>query len=419
MSELDRWRSADDALRAATIGEWIASTPGASWLDGGRDSQSVVGLVPDEVIETDDAHAIAAIDRGWRRDPSAVWIGCVTYDFAADLLLGRTPRTRSLPGCTFRRYPTWLRLGPDGFAEGRGNVPPPLVSVATAADDGGLDPLVPLWAAEDYRGRVQQVLEHIAAGDTYQVNLAQRFFAPWRRHCATAELARRAVDKYLRMRSRAPAERGALLRLGSGFVLSNSPETLVDVERTADGKSIARARPIKGTRPRAAVPEHDASVAAQLRDSAKDRAEHVMIVDLVRNDLGRLAEPGSVRAPADPQSLVLPTVHHLVSEIEAVLRPGVGLPELFAALVPGGSVTGAPKRRTIEIIEALEAAPRGVYCGAIVLLAPEGLRMSIPIRTAMVDVCGLHLHAGGGIVIDSNPEAERAESIAKTQAFVD
>jgi hypothetical protein len=419
---LDAWRRADDELRARTIAAWVVERPTVSWLDGGQASRSVVGLETDCEIETDDVGAIAAVDRAWRADRerhgdrSAIWIGCITYDFAADVLLGRTPRRQRLPGCTFRRHPTWLRTGPGGHVDACGDVPPPDEG-ACVGRGAGLQPLVALWSAQTYRERVQQVLEHIAAGDTYQVNLAQRFFAPWRTPCAASTLPAWAVDEYLRMRGRAPAERGALLRLGDGFVLSNSPETLVDVELGATA-AVARARPIKGTRPRGATPEGDADARDALRGSAKDRAEHVMIVDLVRNDLGRLAQTGSVRAPSAPQSLVLPTVHHLVSEVEAVLRPGVGLPELFAALVPGGSVTGAPKRRTVEIIEALEQAPRGIYCGAIVLLAPEGLRMSIPIRTAMADVRGLHLHAGGGIVIDSDPEAERAESIAKTQAFV-
>ncbi|MBC8072973.1 MAG: chorismate-binding protein, partial [Deltaproteobacteria bacterium] len=183
------------------------------------------------------------------------------------------------------------------------------------------------------------------------------------------------------------------------------------------GHDLAFSRPIKGTRPRCATPDADARARDELRASEKDRAEHLMIVDLVRNDLGRLAVPGSVVAPSVPTELALPTVHHLVSEVQATLRPGVGLRELVLALLPGGSVTGAPKRRTLEIIESLEHAPRGIYCGAMVLLEPTGLRMSIPIRTGVLDRAGLHLHAGGGIVIDSDPEAERIETWDKTRAF--
>ena len=207
--------------------------------------------------------------------------------------------------------------------------------------------------------------------------------------------------------------------MSCGWVISNSPETLLDVRQGAGphGSDIATSVPIKGTRPRAATPEADAAMRAELRASAKDRAEHVMIDDLVRNDLGRLAIAGTVEAPAEPSELALPTVHHLVSEVRAQLRPGVGLPQIVAALVPGGSVTGAPKRRTLEIIEALEGEDRGIYCGALVVLEPGGLRMSIPIRTGWLDEAGLTLHAGGGIVADSDPEAERIETIAKTRAF--
>lgn len=410
------WSSSPDRDRAAAIAGLLADGHDVAWLDGGAASRGVVGIGADLSIEADDAGAIAAVDRLWRRDRDAVWIGCIAYDFAADLVLGRKPRARATAGITMGRYRHGLSIAADGTVRVFGSPPPP-GTVLAPSPAWPLGPLQPAWAPAEYRERVAAAKRHIVAGDTYQVNLAQRFAAPWTSPCPARELPRRAAELYLRLRDKAPAERGALLRTAGGFVLSNSPETLVDVDVAATGEATARARPIKGTRPRAANDAADRAARDELRASAKDLAEHVMIVDLVRNDLGRLAVTGSVHAPARPDDLSLPTVHHLVTEITATLRPGIGLAELCAALVPGGSVTGAPKRRTIEIIEALEGHPRGIYCGAIVLLERTGLRMSIPIRTAVATVEGLSLHAGGGIVADSDPEGERLESIAKTRAF--
>jgi len=411
------WFAADDARRAAGIGGLVADGRDVAWLDGGTVGRSVIGFDADVAIEADDLEAIRAVERMWRAEPSAVWIGCLSYDFAADLVLGRRPIPRSLPGCILRRYPTWIEIAAEGRVDVHGVVPELAARDEDISSEWPLGPLAPVWSAQDYRARVALAQRHIVAGDTYQVNLAQRFFAPWRTPCPADELVRRAAALYLRLRAKAPAERGALLRVPGGVVLSNSPETLVDVDRDAQGKAVAYARPIKGTRPRAATAQADRAAADELATSAKDLAEHVMIVDLVRNDLGRLALAGSVSAPTRPAALALPTVHHLVSEIRATLRPDVGLVDLCAALVPGGSITGAPKRRTIEIIEALEQHARGIYCGAIVLLEPTGLRMSIPIRTALVDTAGMSLHAGGGIVVDSEPEAERLECLAKIRAF--
>jgi anthranilate/para-aminobenzoate synthase component I len=142
-----------------------------------------------------------------------------------------------------------------------------------------------------------------------------------------------------------------------------------------------------------------------------------MIVDLVRNDLGALAMPGSVSADPVPTLVSLPTVHHLVSEVRARLRPTWTLRGLVDAMFPGGSITGAPKRRTVELIDALEGEARELYCGSLFVLEPDGLRFDIAIRTAIVDPDGLTVRGGGGIVIDSDPESERLETVAKVRAF--
>jgi anthranilate/para-aminobenzoate synthase component I len=287
-----------------------------------------------------------------------------------------------------------------------------------------LGQLTARWSAAEYRAKAAVVREFIAAGETYQVNLSQAFVAPWREQWRGRSLASRAAGVYAALRGATPASMGALLAGGAGegpplWVVSNSPETLVAVElgRGAGGGDLARSWPIKGTRPRGGDARSDAAAATELLGSEKDLAEHVMIVDLVRNDLGRLAVAGTVEAPRRPTLVSLPTVHHLVSEVRCTLRPGWGLAELLAAVFPGGSITGAPKRRTVQIIDELEQRPRGLYCGAIVALMPGGLRCSIPIRTGELDEAGLTLQSGGGIVIDSDPEAERQETWAKVRAF--
>ena len=402
--------------------------PGFAWLDGGAHARGFLGVDADLVLEGDDPYLFAAADDAWRAAPEHVWLGWITYDFAADLVLGRSPRMRRLPGIVLRRYLGALELLPGFGVRGHGDAGcwraladavQGGVAPLPAAPEWPLEPLVATVDADAYRERVRAAKREIVAGETYQVNLAQRFVAPWRTEPRMRSLAERAAALYLRVRERTPAEMGALVRGTTGWVISNSPETLLDVRRGVGphGSDVATSLPIKGTRPRAATPAEDAALRAELRASAKDRAEHVMIVDLVRNDLGRLALAGTVEAPPEPSELALPTVHHLVSEVRAQLRPGIGLPEMVAALVPGGSVTGAPKRRTLEIIEALEGEDRGIYCGALLVLEPGGLRMSIPIRTGWLDDTGLTLHAGGGIVMDSDPEAERIETIAKTLAF--
>ncbi|MBX7078938.1 MAG: anthranilate synthase component I family protein [Nannocystaceae bacterium] len=413
---------ADPTRRAAAaLACAAASTGGFAWLDGGDDGRGMIGLQPELELVGDSLALFDTAEALWRQEPSVPWVGVISYDFAADLVLGRTPRPRRLPGVVLRRYRDAWTWGPDAPPQPREPTAAlqPLLDAARdpmpAAPPWPLQPPQALWSAEHYRAQVHAAQRAIVAGDTYQVNLAQRFVAPWLQ--PPTQLAPAVAAIYGALRRRAPAERGALIQLHDAWVVSNSPETLLDVDEDDAGIRHAVSRPIKGTRPRERDAAADRAQLEALWRSEKDRAEHVMIVDLVRNDLGRLARPGTVRAPASPTSLSLPTVHHLVSEVHAQLREGVTLAQLVVAMVPGGSVTGAPKRRTIEIIEALEQVPRGVYCGAILWLSQQRLRMSIPIRTGLVDAQGLQLHAGGGIVLDSEAEAERLETWAKLRAF--
>jgi para-aminobenzoate synthetase component 1 len=257
-----------------------------------------------------------------------------------------------------------------------------------------------------YRARVARVLEYLHAGDVYQVNISHRLRAPMPLEAA--------LPIYLRLRELAPAPLGVFVATDGGALLGNSPELFLSVRPGA-----IETRPIKGTRPRGVTPSDDALVAEALLASDKDRAEHVMIVDLERSDLGRIAEIGSVAASAAPRLYPLPTVHHLVSTVRARPRAGVGLAEILRATFPGGSITGAPKVRAMEIIDELEGGGRGAYCGAVGWLAGDGgTQLALSIRTAVVTEGELTLAVGGGIVADSTPDGELRETEAKAAAFL-
>jgi para-aminobenzoate synthetase component 1 len=257
---------------------------------------------------------------------------------------------------------------------------------------------------EAYLPRAARVLRYIDAGDCYQVNLTREFRAPCSGDSWTF---------YRHLHDTNPAPMGAYLEYPFGAVLSSSPERFLVVE---GGEAVTR--PIKGTRRRRATPAEDAAAAAELLASAKDRAENVMIVDLLRNDLGKVCETGSVRVRGLCELESFATVHHLVSTVTGRLAAGRDALDALEACFPGGSVTGAPKRRAMQIIEELEPHRREVYCGAIGYVAPGGrMDMNIPIRTTLVARGELRFYAGGGIVADSTPEDEFDETEAKIAAI--
>jgi aminodeoxychorismate synthase component I len=253
----------------------------------------------------------------------------------------------------------------------------------------------------DYQQGVRRVLDYIAAGDVFQVNLSQRFALPMRHS---------ARDLYHRMRQRYPAGFGALLDYGSSALISNSPELFLRV----DNDRKITTRPIKGTRP------NKEGMERELFNSAKDQAELNMIVDLERNDLGRVCEIGSVKVINPREIETHPTLYHGVATIEGQLRKDVGLVELLRATFPGGSVTGAPKIRAMEIIEELEPVRRGPYCGAIGYLSADGqMQFNIAIRTIVASGGKAYVSVGGGIVADSNPQDEFEETLVKARAMFD
>lgn len=253
-----------------------------------------------------------------------------------------------------------------------------------------------------YLDRIRRSQEDIAAGETYEV-------------CLTNELHSEAkVDPwegYRFLRRTSPAPFASLLLFEDLAVLSTSPERFLRV--TAEG--LAESKPIKGTRPRGATAQEDEALIADLRTNEKDRSENLMIVDLVRNDLGRCAEVGSVHVPKLFDVETFATVHQLVSTVRATLRPGVSAVECVRTAFPGGSMTGAPKIRTMQIIDELEEGPRGVYSGAIGYFSLcGGADLSIVIRTAVVTEEGIRYGVGGAIVALSDPADEYEETITKT-----
>jgi anthranilate/para-aminobenzoate synthase component I len=269
------------------------------------------------------------------------------------------------------------------------------------------------YSKNTYCLAVHRVLKYIRDGDIYQLNLAQRFSVAW----PAGDLA--SAELFRRLRQESPAAYGVFM--GSALVgndqavCSISPELFLRVR----GRSVIT-RPIKGTRPRSDNPSVTAAAARELDSSPKERAELNMIVDVLRHDLGRVCDYGSVKVESAGTVEELPTLLHRVATVSGRLRPRCGPASLLRATFPGGSVTGAPKIRAMQIIRELEPDPRGLYCGSIGWLGVNGdLDLNIAIRTAVHDTQTgtVHYHAGSGIVADSDPECEYDETLQKARAF--
>lgn len=265
------------------------------------------------------------------------------------------------------------------------------------------------WDADDHRDRVEAVRRHIAAGETYQTNLTTRL---------TTKVSGALPQLYADLACAQGGAYNAYLHLGDVAIASASPELFFEL---ADDNLLMR--PMKGTARRGYSMETDQEIAVQLQASEKERAENTMIVDLVRNDVAQLAVVGGVSVTRLCHVEAFGTVHQLVSDITARTRPGLSIVEIFRALFPSGSITGAPKRRTMEIIRDLEPTPRGVYCGAIGVVAPLDApiraRFNVAIRTLTVDLyTGRATYGtGGGITWSSQPVTEYAELRAKAEVL--
>lgn len=392
----------------------LADRPGLAWLDGGARGWSIVAWDPSEVATAADGWPAAGRRMGRPRPGEAALpfvsgvLGYVGYDAAAAVApVPRRDGTWEPPvwlgrydGALLHDHATgrWVATGPASRRADAARLvgqaaelppPPPAAERATRTVD-----------AAAYQAAIARVLDWIAEGDHYQLALSRPVFA---------DDVDDAFTIYRRVRARSAAERGAYLRLGPELtVLSNSPETLLEV----DGRDL-RTEPIKGTRPRRDDDALDGAEVARLAADPKELAELTMIVDLCRNDLGRIAEIGSVRAGARVLTAHA-NVHHASWPVEARLADGRDPWDALAALFPPGSVVGAPKIRAAHRIAELEPHPRGAYCGAIGFVSDHGrAAWSVAIRTAVVHGRRARWHVGGGLVADSDPAAEWAETIDK------
>ncbi|MBN8431506.1 aminodeoxychorismate synthase component I [Microbulbifer salipaludis] len=262
------------------------------------------------------------------------------------------------------------------------------------------------FTPDEYHARIQRILDYIRAGDIYQANFTQRFFAEYTGSPLTA---------YLALREAAAGPFSAFLSLPQGEVLSLSPERFI----LADG-TFLQTEPIKGTAPRSPEPSQDQAQASALAASRKDRAENLMIVDLLRNDFGKICQRGSVRVPNLFELQSFANVHHLVSTITGQIPEDLQFAQVLEATFPGGSITGAPKRRAMQIIRELERSPRGIYCGSIGYISSCGRAdTNIAIRSLTASKGRITCAAGGGIVADSDPAAEHRECLDKVRVLLD
>ncbi len=280
-----------------------------------------------------------------------------------------------------------------------------LIAATEAVDDLPPPPQVTMrsnFTGTSYQAAVENIIEHICAGDIFQANLSQSFDGQFLDACAP-------FDLYRRLRAVSPAPFSGFMQFADWALLSSSPERFLET----DGRNIS-ARPIKGTRPRQPHPDADAAEAAKLLASQKDRAENIMIVDLLRNDLARICEDSSI---AVPELCILEShsqVHHLVSTIAGRLKADISAVDILRASFPGGSITGAPKIRAMEIIAQYEGAPRGPYCGSLGYIGFDGrLDLNILIRSLVMTQDVFRFQVGGGITARSEPEREFRETLDK------
>jgi para-aminobenzoate synthetase component 1 len=430
---------------AHAFARW-ANDPHLAWLDSqgpasGRGGTSYLAIEPFEVLRPAPGHcpfaalgdAMAAWRFAWPGAPVAFIggaVGFLSYEAGAALEGIDRPGAATVPDACFGLYDlvlafdhasrrAWLLSSglPERQPSLRASRARARADAALARLAGGAASPPPLatlaWREETSRAahmaRVARTVAYVESGDICQANITARFLAdrPAGASAAAIHLALRAAN---------PAPYGAYLSCGPALAIASaSPERFLGL--TAQGA--IEARPIKGTRPRGRDAAEDGALAAELRASAKDRAENLMIVDLLRHDIGRVASIGSVTVPQLAALETFANVHHLVSVVRGALRPGLAAVDLLRAAFPGGSITGAPKRRAMEVIRELEPAPRGAYCGAVAWLGWDGaMDSSIAIRTLTVAPDLVVAQAGGGITADSDPAEEYEEMLVKIRPLL-
>jgi para-aminobenzoate synthetase component 1 len=401
-------------------------------LLSGAEGWSYVLRRPDAVVETGrDLAALLGAGEALADGPpfQGGVVGLAAYELSAQLE-GTAPKARGdWPDLTLLRYPALLAFHAGqrrALAIGRGPNPRAAAAAADFAlswlDAPRSSPSSGVLAAditlatpdEQHAEAVAETVGRIAAGEIFQANLAR----PWRGRLAAGATP---FDLFARLAHQSPAGYAAFLNLPGRALVSNSPERFLSVRREADGLW-AETHPIKGTRPRGTDAATDAALAAELLASEKDRAENLMIVDLMRNDLARVSVPGTVQVPELAALRSYANVHHLVSRVRARLQAGRTAWDAFLAAFPPGSVTGAPKLQAMQVI-ARHEPPRGPYCGSLFWAGADGgLEASVLIRTVALteNAAGwtFEARAGGGIVADSDPDAEVAETTAKIGAIL-
>jgi len=385
----------------------LADRPGFCWLWSATGGVSYLACDPIETshgLDPEPALALQPHPFDLGRVPR--WVGLLPYEARRELERRHTLDARPEPELirpVWQRYPAVLEVGDRVRAVGddlarvldlaRRVLGPPKPTAAAA-----LRLAEPIEPPARHAARVRRALDHIAKGDVYVVNLARRMRLDVKGH---------PLEVLLAMNKRAPAPYSAALCFDGLEVVSTSPELFL---RTHPDGRVAT-WPIKGTRPRGADAESDHALAVELEADPKERAELAMVVDVERNDLGRVAVTGSVRLPREPRVETHGPVHHRVARLAAHLRSSVTRTELLEAMLPSGSVTGAPKIRAMELIAELEAHRRGLYTGAFGMLRHDGsLELAMAIRTLTVREGAGSYFAGGGIVADSDPEREVEET---------
>lgn len=360
---------------------------GRSWRLGGPPARTLR-------IKSDDAAGLAALPAAaeeWLAgDPDRWVVGVLAYEAAALLHRGECAHPSTTPVAVLHFY-DHLPAAPSL---------PQAVRPFTLRQAFQHD-----WPRQQYLAAIERIQAYLRAGDCYQVNLAQRFSSQYDGDSWSA---------WLRLQSNHPAPHASYFDYGEGQVFGVSPERFLAI----NGREILT-EPIKGSRPRGVTPQQDAQLAEELLLSGKDRAENLMIVDLLRNDLGQLCRPGSITAAPLFELRRFSNVQHLVSTVRGTLRDEISPLAALLACFPGGSITGAPKRRAMEIIRELEPVARGFYCGSLFWQAADGrFDSSILIRTLQAHQGDIICHGGGGIVYDSDPAQEYAESIFKVEKLM-
>jgi anthranilate/para-aminobenzoate synthase component I len=401
----EAWKSLTIKASPPEVASVLARESGFIWLDSAVLDSSSVSILTARPIEILHGH----IDRDWERVEALLsqgrtsgglfgWVG-----FDGEFTLGV--------------YPHMLKFEHDS---GQWSENSRCSVLSAQLELGGLEtasreqrtektlPFVPQVSKGTYTSAVRRAQEYISAGDIYQVNLSH----PWR---ATWPVGRDFLPYYLRLREISPAPHAACLNLDGTTIMSASPELFLKM----DGRTVTT-RPIKGTRPRFQDdPARDVQSARDLLACEKERAELLMITDLERNDLGQVCEFGSVQTPDLWRVESFAQVYHLVSTVTGTLRPGISHAAAFRACFPGGSISGAPKKRALEIIAELESHPRGLYTGAIGYFGFDGTsQWNIAIRTAVQRGNEISFHAGSGIVADSIPDREWEETLHKASGIL-